>query len=123
VRCGVDFDAATRDDPCRADEIERPLKEMTMATVMLMHWPEVSKTQYEETRKEVKWETNVPTGAKFHVAWFAGDGLHVLDIWDSRKDFEKFVDQRLMPAVKKIGIKGEPKVTFEEAHAIFAPNV
>jgi len=94
-----------------------------MATVMLMHWPEVSVPEYERTRKEVNWEGNAPKGAKFHVAWFGSDGFHVLDLWDSQAEFERFVDQRLMPAVKRIGIKGQPKVSFEEAHAIFAPNV
>ena len=94
-----------------------------MATVMNMHWPEVSKNQYEETRRQVGWETNVPKGAKFHVAWFAKDGLHVLDLWESQADFERFVNDRLMPAVKRIGIQGQPKVQFESAHAIFAPNV
>jgi len=94
-----------------------------MSTVMSMHWPEVSKSQYEQSRKEVNWEGKAPQGAKFHVAWFGDDGLHVLDIWDSRGEFEAFVETRLMPVVRKIGVKGDPKVTFSEAHAIFAPNV
>lgn len=94
-----------------------------MATVMLMHWPEVSKEQYEQVRKEVNWEGKVPQGAKFHVAWFSEDGFHVLDLWESQKDFDQFVSQRLMPGVKKIGAKGEPKVQFAQAHAVFAPNV
>ena len=37
-----------------------------MATVMLMHWPEVTKEQYEQARSEVKWETDTPKGAKYH---------------------------------------------------------
>jgi len=94
-----------------------------MATVMLMHWPEVSLDQYEQARKEINWEGNVPKGAKFHVTWMGKDGFHVLDLWESREDFERFVRERLMPGVQKIGIKGEPKVEFEEAHTIFAPNV
>lgn len=94
-----------------------------MATVMQMHWTEASKEQYEQARKEVKWESNVPRGAKFHVAWFGSDGLHVLDVWASRGDFEQFMAQRLSAAVKKIGIKGQPKVEFAEAHAVFAPDV
>ena len=94
-----------------------------MATIMNMHWPEVSKSQYEETRRQVMWETNVPKGAKFHVDWFAKDGLHVLDIWESQALFEQFVNDRLMPAVKRLGIQGQPNVQFETAHAIFAPDV
>ena len=94
-----------------------------MATVMLMHWPEVSKEEYEQARSEVGWETDTPDGAKFHVSWFGDDGLHVLDLWDSQAQFEAFVQTRLMPAVQKIGIQGQPQVQYAEAHAIFAPNV
>ena len=93
-----------------------------MATVMLMHWPEATKENYEEVRREVKWETDVPQGAKFHVSWFANDGLHVVDVWDKQSDFENFVQTRLAPATQRIGIQGQPNVTFSEAHAIFAPN-
>lgn len=93
-----------------------------MATVMLMHWPEVTKEQYEEVRRDVNWEGDVPRGAKFHVAWFGGDGFRVLDLWDSQQDFEAFLQNRLAPGVQKAGISGEPRVEFAPSHAIFAPN-
>jgi hypothetical protein len=93
-----------------------------MPIVMQMHWPEVSKDQYEEARKMVHWEHDKPKGAKYHVAWFAKDGFRVLDVWDSAPDFNAFLENRLLPAVQKIGIKGQPKVDISEVHAIFAPN-
>jgi len=92
-----------------------------MATVMLMHWPEVTKEQYEQARGMVRWESDTPKGAKYHVSWFDG-GLHVLDVWDSQADFERFAQERLGPAVAKIGIQSQPNVTFNEVHAIYAPN-
>jgi len=94
-----------------------------MATVMNMHWPEITKAQYEQVRGDVKWETDVPNGAKFHVAWWAGDGFHVLDLWDSQAAFERFMHERLAAAIQRAGIQGQPKVEFSEAHAIFAPDV
>jgi hypothetical protein len=94
-----------------------------MATVMTMHWPEITKTQYEQARKEIAWEKNVPKGANFHVSWFADDGLHVLDVWDSQADFERFARERLMPGLQRMGINGQPKTQFNPAHAVFAPNV
>ena len=94
-----------------------------MAVVMLMHWPEVSKAQYEQARKEINWEGKAPRGAKFHVAWFGEDGFHVLDLWESREDFEHFMEQRAMPILRMIGTQGHPKVQFAEAHAVFAPNI
>lgn len=93
-----------------------------MATVMLMHWPEVSKEQYEEVRRNVAWETNVPKGAKFHVAWFGNDGFHALDLWESPEEFQNFVQERLTPGVQKAGITGQPRVELVPSHAIFAPN-
>ena len=94
-----------------------------MATVLSMHWPEISKAQYEQVRGDVKWESNVPEGAKFHVAWWASDGLHVLDLWDSQGDFEHFMQTRLAAGIQRAAIQGQPKVEYSEAHAIFAPNV
>jgi hypothetical protein len=94
-----------------------------MPTVMSMHWPEVTEEQYEAARKEVNWEGQQPEGARLHVAWFAADGFHVFDLWDSPQDFQKFVDTRLRPGVEKIGIQGQPKVEIYESHAVYAPNV
>ncbi|MDQ4146336.1 MAG: hypothetical protein M3120_01335 [Pseudomonadota bacterium] len=94
-----------------------------MSTIMLMHWPELSKEQYEQARKEVNWERDAPQGAKFHVAWFDKDGFHVLDLWESRQDFERFMDQRVRPVLQKIGVQGQSKVQYAKAHAVFAPNI
>ena len=79
--------------------------------------------KYEQVRNDVKWETNVPNGAKFHVAWWAGDGFHVLDLWDSQAAFERFMQERLAAAIQRAGIQGQPRVEFSEAYAIFAPDV
>jgi hypothetical protein len=93
-----------------------------MAIVMQMHWKQMITAQYGKARKALAMETNPPIGAKLHVAWF-DNGLHVFDVWDSKKDFEQFVATRLMPAIQTIGVKGKPKVTIGKCHAIFAPNV
>ena len=93
-----------------------------MSTIMLMHWPEVTEGQYQEVRKAVNWEGDHPKGSKFHTAWFAADGFHVFDLWDSREDFEAFVRDRLTPGIAKVGVKGQPSVQFETSTAIFATN-
>jgi|SRR3954462_4764785 hypothetical protein len=98
------------------------LRSTTMATVMVMHWPGLTTKDYDSVRNEVKWETNTPAGGKYHVAWAAGDGIHVVDVWESGQRFEQFLQGRLMPAVQKLKIPGQPKVDLFEAHATFAPN-
>jgi hypothetical protein len=83
----------------------------------------VTREQYEQVRNDVRWETNVPDGAKFHVAWWANDGFHALDLWESPAQFQRFVDERLTAGVQRAGITSQPNVELSEAHAIFAPNV
>jgi len=90
--------------------------------VMNMRWKGVTKEQYEAARNEVNWESDVPKGAKFHVAAFDDQGLLVTDVWASAEDFNAFVEQRLGPGVQKVGIQGDPEVTITAAHAIFAPD-
>jgi hypothetical protein len=95
-----------------------------MSVVMQMHWPEISVADYEEARKRVRWEQDVPAGAIAHVAWAADDGLHVVDVWESAEDFEAFVNDRLMPVVRgELGITSDPQVSVSPAYAAFAPYV
>jgi len=93
-----------------------------VAIVMNMRWQGVTKSQYDQTLQAVQWETDIPKGAKFHVASFDDNGLRVTDVWDSADQFNQFVEQRLMPGVQQVGIAGEPEVEIIEAHRIFAPN-
>ena len=89
-----------------------------MAVVMLMKWPSVTPEQYDAAREAVNWEGDPPDGGIFHVAWFDG-GLNVLDVWESADDFSRFGEQRLMPGIARLGIEGEPEVTFHDAHRHF----
>lgn len=63
----------------------------------------------------------MPPGGIFHVAAFTDNGLRVADVWESAEAFQKFVDERLMPGTKALGLLGEPRVEIFPAHAVFAP--
>lgn len=90
-----------------------------MAVVMQMKWAGVTPEQYDQVRDLVQWETVAPAGGKYHIAWFEGGGLRVVDVWDSPEQFQAFVDAQLMPGVMKAGIEGEPEVTFAPVHRAF----
>ncbi|MBV9291843.1 MAG: hypothetical protein JO222_05275 [Frankiales bacterium] len=93
-----------------------------MPVVMQMDWVGVTVDQYEQARAQVQWETDVPPGAIYHAASFDDAGAHIVDIWETAEDFQRFSDTRLGPAVAEIGIAGEPQVQIRPAHAIFAPG-
>ncbi|MBV8520471.1 MAG: hypothetical protein JO197_23970 [Acidobacteria bacterium] len=93
-----------------------------MAIVMQMHWPEVSREQYEEVRRSVNWENEQPDGGLVHVAWFGADGFHVFDVWQSQEQFQNFVQHRLTPGTQRAGLTTAPNVRFDDAHAMFVAD-
>jgi hypothetical protein len=50
-------------------------------------------------------------------------GLRITDVWESSEDFQGFVERRLMPAVKQLGIPGEPRVQIYPLHQLFSPDL
>ena len=86
-----------------------------------MKWAGITPDQYEQVRKIVKWETDIPKGGVFHVATFDKEGLRVTDIWESAEDVQNFVNNRILPAVAKIGITTQPVVDITPVHATFIP--
>jgi hypothetical protein len=47
----------------------------------------------------------------------------VLDLWDSKQQFDSFVQNRLAVGVAAAGISSQPKVEFADSLSVFAPNV
>lgn len=89
---------------------------------MTMKWAGVNPQQYDQVRELVKWEEDKPQGGMFHIAYFDNEGLRVTDVWKTKEDFDNFVNNRLMPGVKQLGIEGQPEVEIHPAHAVFAPG-
>jgi len=62
-----------------------------------------------------------PQGLIVHTATETAGGVRVVDIWESRAQFEKFRDDRLMASLQKVAaergleVSGPPEPTFEEA--------
>jgi len=95
-----------------------------MTVVMSMSWAGVSPQQYDMVRDTVGWEEVAPAGGDMHVAWFDGQGLHVIDVWESAEAFQTFFAQRLAPAIEKAGIEGAPDTDFNPLHRRFvSPGV
>lgn len=82
----------------------------------------VTKEQYDSVREECGWLEQPPDGGIAHLTWWEGNVNHNIDAWDSEEAFGKFGETRLGPAMAKVGVEVEPKVTFYSAHEVFAPN-
>ena len=94
-----------------------------MSIVWVMEWDGITPEQYEEMRRRVDWEGDVPDGLYFHAAAFTDKALLVTEIWESPDHVQPYIDGRLLPAVNAMGINSMPRVDLYEAQPVFMPGV
>ena len=82
----------------------------------------VTPEQYDAVRAECGWLDEAPAGGIAHMSWWEGKDNHNLDAWESEDAFNQFGEQRLGPAMAKVGVAVEPAVTFHPAHEVFIPD-
>jgi hypothetical protein len=47
----------------------------------------------------------------------------VLEIWDEKEGFDRFVEQRLAPANEAVGLERSMEITVTPLHNFFAPRL
>ena len=93
-----------------------------MPILMQMYWESVTPEQYEKMSTESNFDTDTPRGAIFHTAAHDKKGMHIVDIWENETNFNSFIENKIMPIVKKYNIKGQPQVEIFNIHASFVPG-
>ena len=63
-----------------------------------------------------------PAGAISHFATMTGSGLRVVDVWESREQFDQFAQEQIGPYSAKVGITAQPEMQFFEVHNYFTPG-
>jgi hypothetical protein len=52
----------------------------------------------------------------FHWVTATDDGFRVVDVWQTREQFEQFAHDAIGPLAAAVGYTGEPEVTVHEVH-------
>jgi hypothetical protein len=94
----------------------------TMAVIAHVVLRGVTPEQYDAVRAEANWLGEAPDGGISHVTWWEGADCHNLDAWESEAAFGAFGENRLGPAMAKVGIQSEPEASFHPAHEVFLPR-
>lgn len=58
-----------------------------------------------------------PNHELFHWVTGTDDGFLVVDVWDSRADFEAFLHDRLEPAFTEVGVSAPPEIRYFDVHS------
>jgi hypothetical protein len=57
-------------------------------------------------------------GFLLHTAGFTGRGFRIFEVWETREQYDRFIDERLMPIIGEIAPSDtrEPELTVYELH-------
>jgi hypothetical protein len=55
-------------------------------------------------------------GGLFHWVTKTADGIRVVDVWQTREQFEKFSQEKIGPISQEVGFPGAPEVQVFEVH-------
>ena len=59
---------------------------------------------------------SVPPGAISHWVAKTDDGMRVVDVWETREQYERFAQEQIGPYSKEVGIEGMPETRFYDVH-------
>ena len=96
-----------------------------MAVVIIQHWPEEeterSTANYDEISRRLRESGAIPPeGCHLHCTGWTGHGFQVVEVWDTREQFDRFVADKVMPLVMEVSADDarEPVVTSYELHSL-----
>jgi hypothetical protein len=55
-------------------------------------------------------------GCLFHWVSKTDDGLRVIDVWESREQFDRFAEEQIGPFSEEVGFPNPPETTFYDVH-------
>jgi hypothetical protein len=84
-----------------------------MAIMALFRSPRVDRTVYDAIIQELDLERQPAAGALTHACGFDDQGICVADVWESRQDFDAFLNDRLRPVFAKLNLEFEQPTVFD----------
>jgi hypothetical protein len=87
-----------------------------MAVAIEMRFPNATLDQYNQILGKMGLEPGggTPPGAIFHWCAQDGDGLRIVDVWESREVFDRFAQEQIGPYSAEAGIEDEPEMVYHD---------
>jgi hypothetical protein len=96
-----------------------------MAVAVELDFEGATLAQYDEINEMIGLLPGGPPSAPeelFHWVRATDNGFRVIDVWETRAAFERFVRERLEPVLREAGLAGPTAVRFFEVHNYFGGN-
>lgn len=89
-----------------------------MAVAVQLDFTGATLEQYDEVIKRMGFSPKGPggPGALFHWIAKTGDGLRIIDVWQSKEQFDSFAQEKIGPITQDVGFPAPPEIQFFEVH-------
>jgi hypothetical protein len=68
-------------------------------------------------------ETHPEPGIYLHLTTPTGSGFSIIEVWDEKSGFDRFVEARLVPADEAIGLQRETAITVTPLHDLLGARL
>jgi hypothetical protein len=79
-----------------------------MAVGLRIKFNDGTQEQYEAVNAQMNVEGDPPDGLIFHAAGPIDGGWGIIDFWESREHFDRFLGERLAGAIEELGDRALP---------------
>jgi hypothetical protein len=112
------------EDACATPSLGRPYERLIFMTVVTtLDITGLTAPEYRAVIDELGVETRPDHGIYLHLTTPTDVGFRIVEIWDEQAGFERFLEQRLVPATKAVGQERETRITVTPLHNLFAPRL
>src|SRR5215510_7296133 len=94
-----------------------------MTVVTTLDIEGLTASEYRAVLDELGVEIRPEGGIYLHLTTPTDSGFRVIEIWDQREGFDRFLEDRLAPASEAVGMQRETAITVTPLHNFFAPRL
>jgi hypothetical protein len=94
-----------------------------MTVVSTLDIADLTAAEYRNVMDELGVEKRPEGGIYLHLTTPTEVGFRVVEIWDEKEGFDRFVEQRLAPASEAVGLQHSMEITVTPLHNLFAPRL
>jgi hypothetical protein len=94
-----------------------------MTVVSTLDVTDLTASEYRAVMDELGVERSPEGGIYLHLTTPIDSGFRIVEIWDQKENFDRFVEHRLVPANEAIGLDRATEITVTPLHNLFAPRL
>ena len=89
-----------------------------MAVAIEMNFRGATLEQYDQVIEMMGLTPRGPGAPRGLFHWVAqtDDGIRVVDVWETKEDYERFAQEQIGPYTQEAGVPGPPEIKYTEVH-------